>query len=234
VLPRSLADEIQPHFDAARGFLESTDAGNFRRWTHRVRILPRSMQLQAPENPTDVLDAVYQGLLEKRQVEVDYTNRTSEAPRRMTLHPLALVVRDSVHYLLATVWDFTDIRQLVLHRMSSARLLEEAAKEPPDFDLDDYIRQGGFDYSSGEQIALVARFDAYAGKALLETPLTPEQTDEILDDGRIEIRASVNDSEQLRWWVMGFGSGVEVLAPEHLRDDIRKDAEALLIMYKSS
>ena len=234
VLPRSLADEIQPHFDAARGFLESTDAGNFRRWTHRVRILPRSMQLHAPEIPTDVLDAVYQGLLEKRQVEVDYTNRTSEAPRRMTLHPLALVVRDSVHYLLATVWDFTDVRQMVLHRMSSARLLEESAQEPPGFDLDDYIRQGGFDYSSGEKIALMARFDAYAGKALLETPLTPEQTHEILEDGRIEIRASINDSEQLRWWLMGFGRGVEVIAPENLQQDLRQEVEALLDIYGSS
>lgn len=233
LLPRSLADEIQPHFDAARGFLEATGAGNFRRWTHRVRILPRSMQLHAPEISPDVLDVVYQGLLEKRQVEVDYTNRTSEAPRRMTLHPLALVVRDSVHYLLATVWDFTDIRQLVLHRMSAAKLLEDAANEPGAFDLDNYIREGGFDYSSGERIKLVARFDAYAGKALLETPLTPGQTHEILDDGRIEIRATVNDSQQLRWWLMGFGSGVEVIAPDQLRDDMRKDAEALLSMYKA-
>lgn len=233
LLPRSLTDEIQPHFDAAHEFLKATGAGNFHRWTQRVRILPRSMQLHAPEIPTDVLDAVYQGLLEKRQVEVDYTNRTSEAPRRMTLHPLALVVRDSVHYLLATVWDFTDIRQLVLHRMSAAKLLEDAANEPEAFDLDNYIREGGFDYSSGERIKLVARFEAYAGKALLETPLTPGQTHEILDDGRIEIRATVNDSQQLRWWLMGFGSGVEVIAPDHLRYDMRKDAEALLSMYKA-
>jgi len=234
LLPRSLTHEIQPHFDSARGFLEATDVGSFRRWARRVRILPRSMQLHAPEISPDVLDAVYQGLLEQRRVEVDYTNRSREAPRRMVLHPLALVVRDSVHYLLATVWDFTDIRQLVLHRMSSARLLEEGASEPRDFDLDDYIRQGGFDYSSGEQIALVARFDSYAGKALLETPLDPEQSHEILDDGRIEIRATVNDSQQLRWWLMGFGSGVEVIAPDHLRADMRKDAEALLKMYEAS
>lgn len=152
----------------------------------------------------------------------------------MTLHPLALVVRDSVHYLLATVWDFTDIRQLVLHRMSAAQLLEESSNEPQGFDLDEYIRQGGFDYSSGEKIALVARFDAYAGKALLETPLTPEQTHKALDDGHIEIRATVNDSQQLRWWLMAFGSGVEVIAPDQLRADMRRGAEALLRMYATS
>jgi len=231
LLPRSLTDEIQPHFDAAREFLKATGAGNFHRWTQRVRILPRSMQLHAPEISPDVLDAVYQGLLEKRQVEVDYTNRSSEDLRRMILHPLALVVRDSVHYLLATVWDFTDIRQLVLHRMSAARLLEELANEPKGFDLDDYIRQGGFDYANGEKIKLVARFDAYAGKALLETPITSEQTHDTLDDGRIEIRATVNDSQQLRWWLMAFGSGVEVVAPKQLRKHLAEDAKALVHLY---
>ncbi|MCH8479469.1 MAG: WYL domain-containing protein, partial [Wenzhouxiangella sp.] len=66
ILPRSLVHELEPHFAAARGFLEATAAGNFRRWSQRVRILPRPMQLQAPEIQTAGLDAVYQGLLEPR------------------------------------------------------------------------------------------------------------------------------------------------------------------------
>lgn len=135
---------------------------------------------------------------------------------------------------MATVWDFTDIRQRVLHRMSAARLLEESAQEPKGFDLSEYIRQGGFDYSSGEKIELVARFDAYDGKALLETPLTPAQAHETLDDGSIEVCAIVNDSQQLRWWFMGFGSGVEVVSPRHLRDEVRKDSEILMSLYKKS
>ena len=233
LLPRSLLEEIEPHFDAARGFLERTGTGRLQRWSQRVRILPRSMQLQPPEIPPQVLDVVYQGLLEKRQIEVDYTSRTREEPRRLTLHPLALVVRDSIHYLLATVWDFTDIRQLVLHRMDSADLLNDRINEPKDFNLDHYIREGGFDYSHGRQIKLTARFEAYAGKALLETPLAPDQSHRQLEDDRIEINATVTDSQQLRWWLTGFGSNVEVIAPEHLRENMRKDAEALMQLYST-
>ena len=232
LLPRSLMHEIEPHFDTARGFLEKAGGGRFRRWTERVRILPRSMQLQPPEIAPEVLDVIYQGLLEQRQVEVHYTSRSSNEARRLILHPLALVVRDSIHYLLATVWDFTDLRQLVLHRMASARLLDDRVREPDDFNLADYIREGGFDYSYGRDIELVARFDAFAGKALLETPLAPNQTHRQLEDDRVEIRATVTDSEQLRWWLMGFGSGVEVIAPDHLRDTLRKDAEALVKRYR--
>jgi predicted DNA-binding transcriptional regulator YafY len=233
LLPRSLAREIEPHFKAARGFLETTHGGHFRRWSQRVRILPRAMQLQAPEIPEDVLDAVYQGLLEKGQIEVAYTSRDRDQPRQLTLHPLALVVRDSVHYLLATVWDFTDIRQLVLHRMNSARLLDHPSQEPQDFNLDEYIQQGGFDYASGQKIKLIARFEPYAAKALLETPLSPDQTHQTMDDDRIEFHATVNDSEQLRWWLMGYGSGVEVVAPKSLLQCLRQEAETLAARYRT-
>ncbi len=231
ILPRSLLREIEPHFAAARGFLEASSDGKLQRWTQRVRLLPRTMQLMAPEIPKDVLDAVYQGLLEQRQVEVEYTSRDREHPIQLTLHPLALVVRDQIHYLLATVLNFTDIRQLVLHRMNSARLLDEPAKEPSNFDLDDYIQQGGFDYASGQKINLIARFEPYAAKALLETPLSSDQSHKTLENGDIEIHATVNDSDQLRWWLMGYGSGVEVVAPKHLREKLRNDAETLVLLY---
>ncbi len=231
LLPRSLLREIEPHFQAARGYLEKVSEGNLRRWSQRVRMLPRHLHLQAPDTPTHVLDVAYQGLLLQRQIEAAYTSREREAPRALILHPLALVIRDSVHYLLATVFNFSDVRQLVLHRMSDARLLDDAAKEPPDFDLDEYIREGGFDYSRGQQIGLVARFDAGAAKSLLETPLSADQAHAELEDGRVEIRATLSDSERLRWWLKAFGSEVEVVEPEQLRQSLREDAEKTLSRY---
>lgn len=233
LLPRSLLREIEPHFRAARGYLEQVSEGNLLRWSQRVRMLPRHLQLQAPDTSAAVLDAVYQGLLQQRQIEVIYNNRASQEPRTLILHPLALVVRDSVHYLLATVFEFTDVRQLVLHRMSEARLLDARASEPQDFDLENYIREGGFDYSRGQQIRLIARFDAAAAKSLLETPLSTEQENIELKDGRVEIRATLNESERLRWWLMAFGSEVEVVEPEHLRLALREDAEKVLKRYDS-
>lgn len=233
ILPRSLVHELEPHFNAARGYLDTMPQPHFLRWSQRVRTLPRAMQLQPPDIDKHVLDVVYQALLERRQIEVDYHNRSSDAPRQLRLHPLALVVRDSIHYLLATVWDFSDIRQLVLHRMNSARLLEASAAEPADFNLDHYIQQGGFDYASGQKIKLVARFETYAGQALIETPLSTDQRHKTTDDGCIEIQATVNDSAQLRWWLMGYGSGVEVIGPEQLRQYIRMSADQLTRMYET-
>ena len=234
VLPRSMVQEAEPQFRSARDFLKGAGAGKFRRWTQRVRLLPRTMPLHAPEIDSGILDAVYQALLEKRQLRITYRSRSTGELGTWSIHPLALVVRDSVHYLLATIWEFTDPRQLALHRVHSAELLDEPVSEPKDFDLDQYIRDGGFDYSHGKQIRLVARFEPYAAEALIETPLAKDQTHRALKDKRVEFKATVNDSEQLRWWLMGFGSGVEVMRPKHLREFMRKDAERLMQLYDPS
>ena len=36
------------------------------------------------------------------------------------------------------------------------------------------------------------------------------------------IKATLPDTSQLRWWLLGFGSGVEVLGPSSLEKNLRK------------
>ena len=50
--------------------------------------------------------------------------------------------------------------------------------------------------------------------SLSEDHRTTEQS-----DGRILVEATVADTSQLRWWLLGFGSQVEVLEPISLREE---------------
>ncbi|MBL8474291.1 MAG: WYL domain-containing protein, partial [Rhodocyclaceae bacterium] len=52
---------------------------------------------------------------------------------------------------------------------------------------------------------------------LEETPLAGDQTLDTLPDGRLRITAGVLLTQQLEWWLLGFGDAVEVLAPPALR-----------------
>ncbi|WP_414675057.1 WYL domain-containing protein [Massilia sp. CFBP9012] len=63
------------------------------------------------------------------------------------MHPLGVVTRDTVIYLVCTMWSFTDVRQLALHRMQSATMLNEACNRPEGFS----VHCGGRVRLSGEQ-----------------------------------------------------------------------------------
>jgi len=50
-------------------------------------------------------------------------------------------------------------------------------------------------------------------------------------DGSIVFEAEVAGTEEIKFWVMSWGSKAEVLDPQSLREEIRAEAEVLLGKY---
>ncbi len=231
VLPPAVKQQADGHFRAARAMLKGSGASQLQRWRSRVRLLQRGLPMRPPEFDEGILAAVQSALLETRQLSVSYRARNGAAAKDMTVHPLGLVIREQVYYLIATANSYTDIIQLALHRFDAAMVLPDGAVEPEGFSLDAYIQQGAFLYATGGEIDLVARFDAYTAIHLQESPLSHDQTVCELPDGRVEIRARVLDSQQLQWWLMGFGDKVEVMSPSALRDALKQSCRTLYQRY---
>ncbi|MCY1248264.1 hypothetical protein D9M72_616780 [compost metagenome] len=54
--------------------------------------------------------------------------------------------------------------------------------------------------------------------------MSHDQTFKVLADGRYEFRATVVESQQLRWWLRGFGVDLELKKPLRLLDRTRPEA----------
>lgn len=103
-----------------------------------------------------------------------------------------------------------------------------------DFDLVAYIATGTFDYTEvkNNEIKLTVIFDQGAAFHLTETPLSTDQKMVNKRDGRIQITATVKNSLQLRWWLLGFGEYVEVIKPKALRDEFIETSQRLSEIYQ--
>ncbi|MCG5549275.1 helix-turn-helix transcriptional regulator [Halorhodospira halochloris] len=225
---------LQPHFEAASRVLDNGGSrlGN---WPERVRLLSRSQPLLAPTIDSAVYDRVCQGLLEGRQLYVHYRARSrGNTLQSYRVHPLGLVVRDTVSYLLARLRDYTDVRQLALHRCEAVELLEESAEPPPGFDLDAYIHERrAFDLpETSEPINLRLRINSGVAQHLAEAPLSQDQTIEMVDDDWWLLQAKVPLTAQLRWWLLGFGQAVQVQEPSSLREEIAAELKAAARAYE--
>ena len=217
VLPRTSLGLLSPYFEHARAMLDAANPGGLAAWPDKVRILPRGLKLIGPEIDAKILDTVYGALLADRRFQCSYRPRDADEEKDYQVNPLGLVVRDAVTYLVCTLWDYDDIKQLALHRIRTAERLDTQARRPPGFDLDAYIRQGDFSMPFSDQpIRLEALFDADAAFHLRETKLSKDQVLEDQPDGRVLVKATVQDTGELRWWLLGFGEGVEVMEPPDL------------------
>lgn len=235
LLPKGCAEALQPYYDAAEEALRGDRAADLRRWVKKVRIVPRGQPLRPAAVDPKALAAIHEALLRDRRLQVSYRPRGQKRARKYELNPLGLVLRYEVGYLVCTAWDYADVRHFSLHRFRKARILDQPVRRPRGFKLDDYLQPGGqgpFDYPVGGRIELEALFDPVLAGHLRETPLSPHQRLGELDDGRVRLRAPVQDTAQLRWWLLGFGGGVEVLAPAALRDEFAQTARAMSRMYR--
>lgn len=233
MLPPSVLSYLEPHFQRAREVLKTTSLGGFNAWSDKVHVIPRGLQLKPAKVDSSVQHVVYESLLKRHRFSALYLPREDEQAVEYEVNPLALVLRQGVSYVVATLWDFDDIKHLALHRMQSATSLDQKTRQPKNFHLNDYLESGAFSYPvSTKKIKLRALFASATAHHLFETPLADDQILKAKGEKHILLEATVDDSAELRWWLLGFGDGVEVLAPKKLRQEFRKTVLSLANRYQ--
>jgi predicted DNA-binding transcriptional regulator YafY len=119
---------------------------------------------------------IYQCLSENKRAQITYLPRASKEVKEYMISPLALVVRDKLIYLLCTMKEYADIRQLALHRIKTAEITEKEINRPTDFDVDTYIASGAFGILDVvTTMKLVVNFNVDAIAHLTETPISSDQ-----------------------------------------------------------
>jgi len=233
LLPRTTIKRLAPHFKRAEQVLDQADGGKGNpTWRNKVRVLHRGPGLKNPAIVPEVQSAVYDALLRNRRLDVNYLPRGADTSKQYELNPLGLVLKDGLFYLVCSMWDYPDIRLLTLHRMNIATVMDIPSLAPDGFDLDNYIESGELDFAVGDTINLKACISADMAIHLQERPLHANQTIIETEGSRILLTAMVQDTNELRWWLLGFGDQVEILAPEGLRSDFHAIANNMAKAYQ--
>ena len=217
LLPPVILDELFPWFDLARRQLKNSKVTHS--WIDRVRIEPATQPLIAPDIDLDSKDNIYHALFYQLQINACYTRSNKSEASEYTLNPIAIIQRGVIIYLLATRTDDPDatIRTFALHRFDRVEILESAAQTPEDFQLDTYLDEGSMGFSHplfgelaerGKNTAVELKFTQKAGRSLTESKLSDDQTVTLNDDDTLTIKATVNLTSQLVWWLRGFGNGL--------------------------
>jgi predicted DNA-binding transcriptional regulator YafY len=219
MLPRAALGSLSRYFRAADAQFKKLPDSPLSHWPDKVRMVSRSLSFAAPEVDEEVLDDLYEALQQECCFQLEYRDRSGK-DKKYVVNPLGLVFVDNLIYLVATLNDHTDIKQLLAHRMKSITLLtDKAVIVPEGFKLQSYIDSGEFGYPLGGMITLKALFDRGAEPYLYETKLARNQKLTEQADGKLLLEVTVRDDVQLRWWLKGFGERVEVLEPAELRNE---------------
>ncbi|PLY36053.1 WYL domain-containing protein [Pectobacterium carotovorum] len=234
LLPPSVLRLLEPHFAMANRQLQGLEHNGLAHWANHVRALPNGKVLQPAEVDANIWDQVSTALMEKRQLQIMYLSRSKGEPKSLHIHPVGLVARYSISYLIGTVDGYNDLRQFALQRIQKAERLDAPAIEHKDFDIDRYIASGAFSSRQSEkEVELIADVHPQIAWLLRETPLSQRQTLEPLSGNDwLRLRAYVPLDQETLWWIFGLNDNIRVYEPDSWVTEIRDKNKKVKEMYK--
>ena len=238
LFPEAVLGSLKPRLAQAETKLKAMQNAALARWPSKVKVRMPALPMQPPTIKLQVLADVQTALFEEKMLSVTYTNDQGKASEQ-TLHPLGLVQRGAVTYLVATAFEYDDVRLYAIHRMKKTEVSDQAARRLKGFDLESYVEEGSLEFSSGKRIKLQLWVNDVLLPHLKETPLsgdmkiTPSDSRNSHGQGAV-IRCTVTDTWQLRWWLLSQGSFLEVLAPKSLRREIARELADAAARYEGN
>lgn len=178
----------------------------------RVR-LPR---IAARQPDTRIFQTLADATARRRRVHIRYLGRERGDATERDLSPQRLIHYRDNWYLDALCHLRDEIRSFALERVHQASLLDAAAINLADTDLDAYFKQSYGIFSGSPAHTAVLRFTPERASWIAEERWHADQQGRWLEDGRYELSAPYADPRELLLDILKYGAEVEVIAPEAL------------------
>lgn len=234
VLPFDIGEELTTSLRQAESSFGALRRAGKVVWTDRIRVVPAGHPLKAPRLDPKVQREVETAIDSGCELRMRYRRGPDGNEREILCHPLGLLFRPPVMYLIARTGR-RDPAQYALHRMVDAEALASPAYTS-DFDIDTYLRSGAAEMAWGDAPIrlLVAAKDAFA-KIWDGTPLGEEQVITRVEDDDYpwRISATVPNSHLLRAYLLSLGTEAIVLEPREIADWLLDEAATMAMEIRA-
>ncbi len=220
LLPPPVLDALSPALGSAKRKLnESFGAAHLKTWPDKIYSASPSQALLPASIVPGAQEIVGVALLRDQWLRIQYRKRGATASGVFDVQPLGLVTRGSMTYLVCCFRGYREPRTIALSRLEAVEILSETFVRPPDFSLKAHVEEGKVAFGASRVATVVLRVARSQIDLLLETPLSADQKVSYQDECAL-VTATLPITPDLKRWVLGFGSGVQVLKPDFLRRDI--------------
>lgn len=171
-------------------------------------------------------------VLQRKQVQIDYQARGKSERSTREISPQRLVHYRDNWYLDAWCHRAMGLRTFAVDCVCEAQLLDSAAQELPDTQLDEELGGSYGIFSGAPSATAVLRFAASRAPWVAAETWHPQQQGVWLPDGRYELSVPYHRDEELILDILRYGPEVEVLGPLALRMTVSKRLAQAAAQYR--
>lgn len=181
-------------------------------------------------SPDLLISRLQTSINDQRSVELSYFSIARNLLTQRAVDPYGLYSALGKLYLIGYCHQRQEVRIFALERIRSLKVLSQGFIRPPDFSLDEYMR-GSFGVFRGPKFRVQVQFDQKVARWVVSKEWQPGQLIKRLPGGRIELQFEVSGLEEVRSWILSFGSHARVIAPAPLKLSVAREVARLNRIY---
>jgi len=209
-----LEPDLSDRFTAPVKELVERELGRDRTQVDRIRILG----IGSRDTPEDTFETLAEATMERRRVNITYHARGKDQQTRRDVSPQRLVSYRGAWYLDAWCHMREDLRMFSLDCILDYSVLEEAATDVDDEQLDDHVKSTYGIFPGAVTGTALLRFNPHRARWVESELWHPEQKGQRLEDGSYQLEVPYGRSEELMMDILKYGPDVEVIGPPELRE----------------
>ena len=217
---------------ATRKLYEACSPSLRRRFDQHAGVLAvRRLEQAKPDRTAAFFEPLCEAAIARRRVRIRYHSLSESKFIDTDLAPYRLVHAKRTWYCIGQSSFHREVRTFNLARIGTLEELDKSFRMPKSFSLDDYFGNAWRMIREGGVHPVRLRFARSVAQNVAETVWHPTQRVRWQDDGSILVDFDVDGLREVSWWILGYGSQVEVLAPPMLRTIVQSHALAMLRLY---
>lgn len=178
---------------------------------------------------SDFIDALMLAIENGFVVLLVYRSLRAAQASEYSIQPYGMIYHRGSLYLIAHSIQHDELRHFKLDRVQQVVVSERTFVRPSEFELSQHLRHSlGIFHGDGPPQTIRIRFSPQTSRYVNEHRWHPSQTIRPCEDGGVELSMELNTLEEVRSWILSFGSHAVVLEPLELREQILNEARAML------
>ena len=182
-----------------------------------------------PFGPT--ISELNRAIVDEKKIRINYFSMGRQSMSQRTVHPYQLRHVEDTLYLIGYCALRQAVRTFAVDRIQSVTVTDKTFQMPDSFDLKGFL-QDSFGIYHGPLVTVRIRFLESVAGYIRERVWHPSQQLSDQPDGSVIFAATVAGIEEISHWVLRWGAGAQVLAPDELRQTISRHASTMTLYYQ--
>jgi len=183
------------------------------------------------ERMSHYITTITSSIEDKRSIDITYLSRGKKEPVKRTVDPYGLIFHNGLWMLIGFCHLRKHIRTFALDRIKDLHERSLYFTPREGFDLKSYLTKS-WGIMDGEEITVKLRVKPQIADLILRKKWHPSEVKTSMPDGSLELTYTVLGKIEIKQWIYSWLPHMEVMEPESLREEIRKELKESLDCYE--